>query len=231
MPPTTPDPDAHLVSAARAGDSAATSRLLTAYQDRLFGVCLRMLGPDRRARQTAADLTQDALVKVISGLSSFDGASLFSTWAIRVTMNVVFSHLRAQRHREHVSLDAAALHGPTPGSTRRQTNAEHTLSSGLAARELSAGSGVEQEQERRRVAAALATLDPAARAMLVLRDVRGLEYDQIAAALDLPLGTVKSKLFRARLALRSVLEKTESNDEANQAKPLKTNADSETTGN
>src|SRR4029077_1267195 len=82
------------------GDRAAWGELLARYQDRLYAVCLRMVGD----RDAAADLTQDAFVKVIQGLDSWDGRSKLSTWMIRVTMNVCLSHLRSEKLGRDASL-------------------------------------------------------------------------------------------------------------------------------
>jgi len=80
----------------------AWSSLLTGYQDRLYAVCLRMVSNPH----AAADLTQDSMVKIIQGLSGYDGRSKLSTWMIRITMNTCLSYLRSQKLRQHVSLDA-----------------------------------------------------------------------------------------------------------------------------
>lgn len=195
-----------LVRAIQAGQADRWSELLTPYQDRLYAVCLRMLGSSGpRARQTAADLTQDAMVRIIQGLPAFDGSSKLSTWMIRVTMNVCLSHLRALKHRRHPSLDAPAGHPPRSGGDRAIPSIGETL----AGREPPVGSGVELQQTRRLVADALGDLDAEQRAILVLRDVRGLDYDQIALVLGIPNGTVKSRLFRARAALREALQTRE----------------------
>lgn len=182
-----------LVRAIQAGETSRWMELLAPYQGRLYAVCLRTLGGgagSARARQEAADLAQDAMVKIIQGLSSFDGSSRLSTWMIRVTMNVCLSHLRAQKHRKHAPLDSGTIESPRPG----------------AEGEPPVGSGVEQKELRRRVESALGRLDLEHRTVLVLRDVRGLDYDQIAQVLGVATGTVKSRLFRARAALRDVLE-------------------------
>lgn len=199
--------DLHLVAQARAGDRAAMSTLLARYQDRLFGVCVSMVGN----RDDAAELAQDTLVKLIRNLHQFDGKSLFSTWAIRVAMNVCLSHRRAARHRQTVSLDGAqsafsdtrtksassaeTLRGEVPrGRGGAEGDGEH-----------SGTSGVEPLAEHAPVSRALASLDTEQRSILILRDVRGLDYDQIAFVLDVPVGTVKSRLFRARAALRTAV--------------------------
>lgn len=178
------------------GDArAALGSLISRYQDRLFAICLRMVNADR---DVAADLTQDALLKIIQGLSGYDGRSAFSTWAIRVTMNVCLSYLRSSRVRRHSSLDEPRAIGPDVRGVFGDTLEQQ--------RELSGAESVELQERRRRVAAGLASLEPEQRGVLVLRDVQGLEYDQIADVLQVPVGTVKSRLFRARLALRDSIE-------------------------
>ncbi len=186
--------DAHdqaLVAAIRSGDPRAWSLLIARYQDRLFAVCLRMVGD----RDAAADLTQDAFVKIIQGLGSYDGRSKLSTWLIRVTMNTCLSWKRSQKLRRHASLDGVegAADGLAGGG-------------GMRWREPGPGQGVELSEQYARVAAALAGLNAEQRSILVLRDVQGLDYDQIAQVLDIAVGTVKSRLFRARLALREAVE-------------------------
>ncbi|MBL9032766.1 MAG: sigma-70 family RNA polymerase sigma factor [Phycisphaerae bacterium] len=180
-------------SGARPGTAAAWAELLARYQDRLFGVCFRMVGD----REKAADLTQDAMVKIIEGLDSYDGRAKLSTWMIRVTMNVCLSRLRSDRLRRHASLEAMA-------EGRREDRFPD-----LGAREQSGPAGVERNEARRIVAEALLRIAPDQRAILVLRDSRGLDYDQIAEVLEVPVGTVKSRLFRARTALREAIEELE----------------------
>jgi RNA polymerase sigma-70 factor (ECF subfamily) len=195
-----PEADAQelaLVRAIQRGQTQAWSALLTRYQDRLFGVCYRMVGD----RDMAADLTQDSMVKIIEGLSTYDGRSKLSTWMIRVTMNVCLSKMRSEKLRRHASLDAPER----PGSGREARSAGDRLED-FRERELAGGSGVERDELRRVVAGALLRIAPEQRAILVLRDARDLDYDQIAEVLDIPVGTVKSRLFRARAALREAIE-------------------------
>jgi RNA polymerase sigma-70 factor, ECF subfamily len=186
--------EALLVQAAQAGDQQARAELLVGYERRLYTVCYRMLGD----REEARDLTQEALMKIIAGLGGYDGRAAFSTWAIRVAMNTCLSHLRKQKLRRHASLEA--LEEGRDGESGRQI--------GLS-REQSPGRGVELEQMRRKLQWALLQLDPQMRSVLVLRDIRGLDYEQIAGVEDIAVGTVKSRLFRARLALRQALSRAD----------------------
>jgi RNA polymerase sigma-70 factor (ECF subfamily) len=118
-------------------------------------------------------------------------------------MNVCLSHLRAAKLRKHAALDD----GLSPSLVRGVAGGQRvSIFATLADRELGPEEGVQSQDQRRRVLAALAALDPDQRAIIVLRDVQGLDYDQIAAALEVAVGTVKSRLFRARLALRELLE-------------------------
>ena len=180
-----------LVEAHRQGDPEALGTLLRAYQKRIYAICYRMV----RHPDDAIDLTQDTLMKVMEGLEGYDSRSAVSTWIIRIAMNTSLSHLRKQRLRRHASLeeDAAASGDP--------------LKAVLAAEaELSGPHRVEQSEVHRGLGRALLAIDPAMRAVLVLRDLQDLEYQQISEVLDLPVGTVKSRLFRARAALREAAE-------------------------
>ena len=189
-----------IVDRIRSGDSRAWSELIVRYQDRLYAVCLRMV----RDRELATDLTQDAFVKVIQGLHSYDGRAKLSTWMIRVTMNVCLSRLRSEKLRRHASLEAMA---------ERPRGGSEEGSGGLTAadqfsqiREQSQDESVEFHEDRERVLRALSTLDPDQRAVLILCDCRGLPYEQIAEVLGVAVGTVTSRLFRARAAWRDAVE-------------------------
>ena len=184
-----------LLDAWRHGDSSAMSTLLRGYQARVYAVCFRML----RSADEASDLTQESLVRILEGLHTYDGRSQLSTWIIRVAMNCCLSHLRKQKLRRHASLDDF---GQRSGSWA-------SLGAALPAHEDAEPSGVrgvERSEQRIAVVRALARLDAEARAIVVLRDTQGLEYQQIGEVLGIPVGTVKSRLFRARAALRALTE-------------------------
>jgi RNA polymerase sigma-70 factor (ECF subfamily) len=187
----TPLREMQLVEAHRAGDQEALGTLLEAYQRRVYSVCYRML----QNVDDAAELTHDALVKVIEGMGSYDGRARLSTWIISIAMNCCLSHLRKQRLRRHASLDEPGVGGGTPIG--------HKL---VGEREPSAAQRVEQDERRAVLLKGLSGLEPQMRAILVLRDLQELEYQQIGEVLDIPVGTVKSRLFRARAALRAETE-------------------------
>lgn len=188
--------DRQLVAAIRAGEPDAWGRLIESYQVRIFSICIRMV----RDRELASDLTQDAFIKIIKGLDTFDERARLSTWVYRVTVNVCLSKLRSEKLRRHASLEAMASAGGHRGGEGR-------AELGFAQeREPAAGLGIEHEEERQQMLAALDALSDEHRVILTLRDGRGLEYEQIAEVLDIPVGTVRSRLFRARAALRQTFE-------------------------
>ncbi len=166
--------------------TALCGELIRRHQDRLFAICMRMVG-----RNDAADVCQTALVRIIQGLPSFDARSQLSTWLVRITMNTCFSHLRAAKLRRHRSLpEESDFDRDLPVSNREPDGA----------------SSVQREESLSRLEGALSALDADQRAILVLRDVRGLDYERIAAVMGIAEGTVKSRLFRAREALRKAIE-------------------------
>ena len=183
--------ESELVEAHRRGDPAALAELLGAYQKRIYAVCYRMIRDD----QTARDLTQDVLVKVLENLESYSGRARLSTWVIRIAMNVCLSHLRRERLRRHASLDVPA--DPPPGRPGEPRSGEG---------EPTPAASVEQAEMQAILVRAMDALDPEMRAILVLRDLQELDYHCISEVLDIPVGTVKSRLFRARRALREAAE-------------------------
>ena len=182
-------PDVDILKRARAGDRAALAELLEPEMDRVYATCRRMVGnPD-----DAAELAHDSIVRAIRGLGSFDGRSSLATWITRVTMNTCLSWHRARGRRAgrmHLSAENPDEIGGEPGSV-----------GGVQPESGPADTGV-----RDRIEEALNMINPEQRAILVLRDIRGLDYDSIGAALDIPIGTVKSRIYRARAALRTGLE-------------------------
>ena len=178
------DPDFELIEAWRGGSNGALDLLFQRVQPRIYGLCLRMLGQP----EVASDVAQDAFLRMYEGLPGFDGRARFSTWSIRVALNCVYTHLRREKLRRHARLPDDETGGE------------------LGTREPSPLSRVENRDLRRNVVVALGMVDLQARAILVLRDLQGLDYSDIAEVLGIPIGTVKSRLFRARTALRDALE-------------------------
>lgn len=180
-----------IVDAVRRGDQSALGRLLETYQHRIFNTCLRMVGN----RDDAAEVAQETMLKVIEHIGDFHGQSEVSTWMIRIAMNLSISHLRKRRLRQAVSLDASG----SDGDDDQSTALKHDLAD---RREPSPDLSVQHQEMVAHLHDALGRIEEDFRAVLVLRDIEEMDYQQIAEVLAIPVGTVKSRLFRARLALR-----------------------------
>ena len=190
--------DQQTLAQLRRGNWSAMEDLVRRYQDRLYVTILRMVNhPD-----DAADLVQETFVRAMQGVARFEGKSALYTWLFRIAVNLALSHRRSNQYRAAVSLDEDR--GEEDGSVNRQA-------AGLR-RQLAQDTeddpalSAERRMEYERLMAALADLDPEFKAVIVLRDVEECDYDQIAAILEVPVGTGKSRLFRARLALRDALQ-------------------------
>jgi RNA polymerase sigma-70 factor (ECF subfamily) len=171
-------PDGELVRRFLAGDAGAATDLITRHERRVYAVCLRVLGnPD-----DAADAAQDALLAMIRKLDGFRGEAAFTTWLYRIAMNVCYDHLRRAKRRPVLRRDEDAP-APEPALD------DHA----------DAVAGAHD------VAAALARVPEDFRVAIVLADVHDLPYDEIAKVLDLPVGTVKSRVHRGRIALAKAL--------------------------
>jgi RNA polymerase sigma-70 factor (ECF subfamily) len=175
--------DAPLIEATLAGDSAAFGQLVGRYQDRLYNSLVRVLGSAEDAR----DIAQDAFVQAYLKLNTFRGSSAFYTWLYRIAFNLAMSHARKQR--PVVSLD-----GVKAGCGSEPVDGQPMPDAGLT-----------QRERVELVHSALSELSVEYRQILVLRELEGCRYDEIAEILELPAGTVRSRLFRARLQLRDQL--------------------------
>lgn len=176
--------DDELVERAREGDSVALNDLLRRHHPRLHSVCLRILG--RRA--DADDAAQNALVAIVRGLPSFDGRSAFSTWAYRIATNAALDELRRRRRRPQPSLEMTEV--SRLSASRLSDDADRQAERALLALE-----------NREFVEGALADLPDDFRVAVVLRDVADLDYETIAVILDVPIGTVRSRIARGRALL------------------------------
>ena len=196
-------PDAELLHKARGGDRGAFGQIVVRYQDRLYNAVLRLVGDPEEARE----LTQEAFTKALENVAAFRGEAQPYTWLFRIAVNLSISRLRkVQRHRTF-SLDAdgpTGHNGAAGGGGQVQDQAAGLA--GRVAREQTPPDALEKREEHEQVLAALGRLDAEYRAVLVMRDVEGFDYQQMADVLGLPLGTLKSRLFRARLALRDELK-------------------------
>lgn len=184
-------PDEELVRRAQGGDRFAFSQLVKRYQDRIYGLCMRWLGDP----QVAEELAQDIFVAVFRSLGTFRGDARFSTWLHRVAVNHCKNRRLYRRRR------AWNRHEPLEGN-RGPDERPRQLSDD---RVPSTDRGAEQRQAGRIVQEALAELEEDHRQVLILRDIQDLDYQEIAEILDLPRGTVKSRIHRARSQLAKIL--------------------------
>jgi RNA polymerase sigma-70 factor (ECF subfamily) len=167
------------------GSPEAFGQLVRKYQDRLFSTVVQVVGSEEDAR----DVVQDAFVRAFEALGAFQGQSAFYTWLYRIAMNGAISLRR--RKRPTASVDAMRdCCGEEP--------VEHSEEADPANR-------VERDDMGNQVQAALGRLSDEHRSVLVLREMEEQSYEQIAQVLECPVGTVRSRLFRARMELRRLL--------------------------
>ena len=198
-----PDPDDGLLAAARTGDRRALDDLLRRHQPRLWAVCRRLTGSDA----DADDAAQEALVAIVRALPSFDGRSRFGTWAYRIAVNASLDELRRRRRRPEPGLPGDPdVPGPERPPRAGMPGPERPLRAGMPSSEpVTRTADPESAALTADVDAALRRLSPEFRAAVVLRDLCGLDYAEIADVLDLPLGTVRSRISRGRAALAPLL--------------------------
>lgn len=173
-----------LISHAVAGDSAAFSELMTLHERRMYAVALRICAN----REDAQDCLQDAMLRIYRSLGSFKGQSSFSTWVYRITMNTCLDELRRRKSRNATSLDNLLDNGWSPSDDDNAPE-RHALAS----------------EQRRVIDRAIAELPEDMRSAVVLRDVQGFSYDEIAEMLEANIGTIKSRISRGREKLRLIL--------------------------
>lgn len=179
-----------LVARAKAGDSDAFGQLLEENQDRVYSLALRMVNNP----EDAADLAQEAFLAAWRNLESFQGEAAFSTWLYRLTSNLCIDFLRKEKRKRSAGTvlylddtenEEASIDLPDYGADPHRQ--------------------LEQTEVREQIADAMAALSPQHRKILSLREISGLSYQEIADILDVEEGTVKSRIARARNALRKKL--------------------------
>lgn len=184
--------DAVLLKRCRDGDMAAFGQLIGRYQDRVYSSILRMCGNC----DDAEELCQETFVKALENVRSFRQASGFYTWLFRIGMNLTISRRRRSGRLKFHSLEA------TPAGDEALRPAE-TLGD---ERQIDPHMAAANSDAQNRVLKALAELDEEFSVVVVLRDIEDMNYDQIAEVLEVPVGTVKSRLYRARSMLREKLQ-------------------------
>ena len=187
--------DGVLVEQCRRGDSAALETLILRYQNRIYNVILKICAN----ADDAAELTQETFVKVIENIDEFEGRSGFYTWAFRIAINLTLNYCKRSVKLGIRSLDA--------GDDEHNRQARGVLKEFLSDDSSPDPAVVAQNRELCEIAIkSLMGLDDPQRAVVVLRDIEGMNYAQIAKVLGVELGTVKSRLSRARSNLREILE-------------------------
>ena len=175
----------HLLARARRGEVAAFEELVRLYEKRVYAVALRSAG----SPEDAADIVQEVFLRAWRSIESFRGDSGFSTWLFRITMNLCVDFARNKHAQPQTQPLVGEDDAERPIPDTAPTPEEHLENSELG----------------RELAAALDEVSGEHRQIVLLRDVSGLSYTEIAEVLEISEGTVKSRLSRARLALRTVL--------------------------
>ena len=186
-------PDADVVALAQQGRERAFRELVRRYERPVFSLVFRMV----RDRDTAEDLAQESFIKVLNNIDRYRPEFKFSSWLFKIANNVAIDHLRKR------TVDTVSLEGSRYATTTAE--AESTAIP-VASKDQSALEEMESRELGGAIEQAVAALRPEYRACILLRHVEDRSYEEIAATLDLPLGTVKTYIHRARHELRKALE-------------------------
>lgn len=187
--------DAILVRQSQDGDSVATGRLITKYQDRIYNAILKICANSH----DAAELTQETFVKCIEKINTFEGKSAFYTWLFRIAVNLTLNYCKRRARTRAQSLQAVVA--------QESDGAAVELGAFLADQSAADPAVLAEDAEIGEIVlAALANLENHHRAVVVLRDIEGMTYSEIAETLQIEVGTVKSRLSRARANLREILK-------------------------
>ncbi len=178
--------DELLLRRACKGDVQAFEELMQSHESRIYAIALRMMGN----REDAQDCAQEAMVRIYRAMGSFKGQSALATWIYRITMNTCLDELRRRKARKVTSLDSLVDNGWSPTDTG-DTPEEHGL----------------RVEKQNALNQAIQSLPDDMRAAIILRDVKGYSYDEIASILDANVGTIKSRISRGREKLREILSK------------------------
>jgi RNA polymerase sigma-70 factor (ECF subfamily) len=182
--------DHRLIAECLQGDSAAFGELVRRYQDRLYNTVYRLVDN----AEDAQDVVQDAFLNAYQALGHFKGDAQFFTWLYRIAVNTAISLKR--KHRVVISMDVGREDGGVsePADVSEFSRPSHAL---------------EQVEQERRIQNALNRLSPEHRAVLVMKDMEGHKYETLAEVLQVPIGTIRSRLHRARIELRELLSQDE----------------------
>jgi RNA polymerase sigma-70 factor (ECF subfamily) len=181
--------DHRLIADCLKGETAAFGELVRRYQDRLFNTVFRLVD----SAEDAQDVVQEAFLHAYQSLDRFKGDAQFFTWLYRIAVNSAISLKRKQRAVVSLHVDREGQGSvPEPHDSSEYSRPHEAL---------------ERADEERRIQAALNRLSPEHRAVLILKDLEDQKYETMAEILQVPIGTIRSRLHRARLELRDVLEK------------------------
>lgn len=176
--------DELLLHRAKGGDADAFEELITPHEKKIYATCLRMMGNP----QDAFDCTQETMLRAYRTLASYRGEAKFETWLYRVAYNICLDALRGRKRRAAESIEALAEEGFSPVDTGKGPY-----------------EALEEKDRMTALSGAIAALPQDMREMVVLRQVQQLSYEDISEVTGLPLGTVKSRINRARLRLKELL--------------------------
>lgn len=183
--------DHRLIADCLQGDTAAFGELVRRYQDRLFNTVYRLVDN----AEDAQDVVQEAFLNAYQSLDGFKGDALFFTWLYRIAVNTAISLKRKRRN----ILSLSGQPGRNDSGLEPLDDSEETRP----------GRGLERVEEEQRIRRALNRLSPEHRAVLVLKDMEGQKYETMADILRVPIGTIRSRLHRARAELRELLQQDE----------------------
>lgn len=186
-------PDADVVVLAQQGREAAFRELVRRYERPVFSLVYRMV----RDRETAEELAQDTFVKALNHIERYSPEFKLSSWLFKIANNLAIDHLRKGR------LPTVSISGSPDAATAAEADA---TSFEVVARSPSALESLEARELGTAIERAIAALRPEYRSCIIMRHVEGRSYEEIATTLDLPLGTVKTYIHRARHELRAALE-------------------------
>ena len=184
--------DAKLVKRFKKGDKAAFGELVERYQRKVFSIALGMV----KNQEEAMDITQDTFVKVHRYLKNFQGTSSFYTWLYRIVLHLAIDHMRKEGRRTYTEFDERI-------GTEQESNEKSRFLSNRS--DLNPSTMVSRKELAEKIQDAVAELPPYHRAVIIMREVEGLSYTEMATILEVSKGTVMSRLHHARQKLRRLL--------------------------
>ena len=188
--------DDSLIRRAAAQDAAAFEQLMLLHQKPVYNICWRMAGN----AEDALDLSQEVFLKAYRNIGNFDERSQFSTWIYRITANTCIDEMRKRKGRQSFSLEEE-LEGEEGSMQRQVADAGETPEESML-----------REEQKSEILQALESLSPEHKVAVILRDIKGLSYEEIAEILELTLGTVKSRISRGRNQLKQEILKLREQD-------------------